>query len=119
MVDVGETIGITGGTGYIGAATVKRALARGYRVLVLGRRRPADASLPFALFDLGDDVELDEPLRACKAIIHLAADTGAGSHADPEVELKATRRLMRAAGSAQFVYVSSISASPDSSSGYA
>jgi nucleoside-diphosphate-sugar epimerase len=121
MTGVVETIAITGGSGYIGAATITQALSRGYRVLMLGRRRPDDPAVSFVQYDLRDDRELDVVLRDCKAVIHLAADTAAGSRADPALELAAARRLTRAAAkcNARLLYVSSISASPDSRSGYA
>ncbi|MDR6789741.1 NADH dehydrogenase [Sphingomonas sp. BE138] len=98
---------ITGGTGYIGAWLVKRALAEGRQVTLLGRR-PGPAGtrhVPWSLGDAFPAAALDGPAGA--ALIHLAHDW----HGDTNVA--ATGRLFdtaQSAGVVSRVFISSQSA---------
>jgi nucleoside-diphosphate-sugar epimerase len=114
------TIAITGATGYVGRATVKQALAQGFRIRTFGRRPLGHTDSEFVPYDLVDIGALDA-LAGCTALIHLAAHTSARSHADPQFELRAARRIIDAAAKhrVQLIYVSSQTASPDAESAYA
>jgi UDP-glucose 4-epimerase len=85
------TILVTGGTGFIGSATVERLLARGERVVVLddlyrGHRGSIDKSVPFYQGRVGDRalvarIASEHPIDSC---VHFAALTYVGeSVADP------------------------------------
>jgi UDP-glucose 4-epimerase len=85
------TILVTGGTGFIGSATVERLLARGERVVVLddlyrGHRGSIDKSVPFYQGRVGDRtlvarIAWEHPIDSC---VHFAALTYVGeSVADP------------------------------------
>lgn len=89
-------IALTGASGYIGRATVRAALSRGYGVVALGRRPLDIPGIEFQRYDLQDDGALVIP-PGCVAILHLAADTRAGSRADIDMEMKAANRIVDAA----------------------
>src|SRR4051794_8074879 len=89
-------IALTGATGYIGRATVKAAISRGYGVVALGRHPPDLPGVGFQRYDLKDEGDLSVA-PGCVAIMHLAADTQAGSRTDIDSEVKAATRVIRAA----------------------
>lgn len=99
---------VTGGTGYIGAWLVERALAEGRQVTLLGRRA-GPAGTRHVPWSLGDDfpaAALDESLGT-PALVHLAHDW------QGEGNIAATQRLFdgaRAHGVATRVFISSQSA---------
>jgi nucleoside-diphosphate-sugar epimerase len=119
MVGEKGTIALTGATGYIGIATVKAALLRGYRILALGRRAPNLPGVEFQHYDLREAEDLDA-ISGCIALIHLAADTQAGSRMDVDVEVKAAERIFAAASKHRVpvVFVSSQTASPEAATAY-
>jgi UDP-glucose 4-epimerase len=86
------TILVTGGTGYIGSATVERLRAEGEQVVVLddlvhGHRHALDTEVPFYHGRVGDRSLVERITREHKieACIHFAALTSVGeSVADPQ-----------------------------------
>lgn len=120
MANPKGTLAITGATGYVGGAVVREAVARGFGVRALGRRELRIPGVEFVPYDLGETGPLDA-LEGCIAIIHLAADTAARSHAEPSVELDAAKRIVEAATrhNVRLIYVSSQTADPHAQSGYA
>jgi dihydroflavonol-4-reductase len=76
---VGVKTLITGATGFVGSALLRRLLARGHRVRALvrpGADRRNLAGLPVEEFpgDLGDSDSLDRALEGCRFLFHVAAD---------------------------------------------
>ncbi|UZE48108.1 NAD-dependent epimerase/dehydratase family protein [Rhodopseudomonas sp. P2A-2r] len=112
-------IALTGATGYIGRATVQAALSRGYGVVAFGRRPLDVPGVGFQHYDLKDEGALGIP-PGCVAILHLAADTHAGSRADIDMEMKAAIRIVGAAREygLPLVFVSSQTAAPDAATDY-
>lgn len=114
---------ITGGTGYIGTALVKLAIAQGCTVTVLSRTQPAGLPnprvryVPYALTEpFPPEAFLD-----VHAVVHLAADTTSGANRLPEqVEVDAAHRLFAAASArgCRFLFVSSQSAREDAPTAY-
>ncbi|MEU6175904.1 NAD(P)H-binding protein [Streptantibioticus parmotrematis] len=99
---------VTGGTGVLGAAVVRRLLDDGVPVRVLSRRAQRSESLPeqveWAVGDLATGAGLPEALDGVTAVVHCASDS---RHWNSDVA--AARRLTdaaRAAGSPHLVYVS-------------
>ena len=106
---------VTGASGYVGAAVVSEALARGHEVVALSRRDPsrglrAHPRLRTVAADLAGS-DLVPALRGVDVVIHTAA-TLAGSEAEMRRDtLRATERLVRAmaeAGSGRLVLVGSM-----------
>jgi predicted dehydrogenase/nucleoside-diphosphate-sugar epimerase len=107
-------VAVTGGTGFLGQALVKRLLDRDAAVRVLCRRAPAPwARVPGAEYielDLGNPVP-PEPLRGVTTVIHAAAETAGGWDAHQRNSIDATRHVLRAAAQAgvtRIVCVSSL-----------
>jgi len=70
---------ITGGTGFLGQAVVRRCLVRGYRVRVLGRT-PMTGELAeqvdFIRGDIVDRATVDRAVKDCDYVFHVAAKAG-------------------------------------------
>ncbi|MFN3726407.1 MAG: NAD-dependent epimerase/dehydratase family protein [Allosphingosinicella sp.] len=84
-----ETILVTGGAGFIGRATSRELLRRGYRVRVLdslieqvhgggGGAHSLDPDIEFVQADVRDGDKVAEALRGVDSVIHLAAEVGVG-----------------------------------------
>jgi nucleoside-diphosphate-sugar epimerase len=108
------TVAVTGGTGFLGAPTVRALLRRGVTPLVLARRVPPTAArVPGARYeavDLGSAESLDLP-SSVETVIHAAAETVGGWEAHERNSVQATRNLLTAMsrrGIDRLVYVSSI-----------
>jgi UDP-glucose 4-epimerase len=82
-------IAVTGSTGRIGRAIVEMALAQGHSVVGLDRLRPpAEAGHPHFSFHQLEMTEyhgVENALRGCDGLIHMAAIPAPGSHPDPWV----------------------------------
>jgi len=110
---------VTGATGFVGAAVVRRLLARGTAVRVLAReasdrRNIAGLEVETVAGDLRDRASLEKASRGCVALYHVAADYRLWVR-EPEaiyrVNVEGSRDLLRAAaeaGVARMVYTSSV-----------
>jgi NADH dehydrogenase len=113
---------LTGATGLVGSALLRRLLAQGEQVRVLVRdpRRlgPDRVRVQITLGDLSNPVALRQLVRGARAVVHLAAtirDQPAGSI--EELNGLATARLLRhaeAAGAERFVFFGAMGATPSS-----
>lgn len=116
---------VTGGTGFIGRALVKKLSGAGYSVRVITRRDPSSLIMPEAEIvraSFNDQESLKKALGGCSVVFHLAAALYAYSKEEYEqANTTATANLGMAALAAspppkRFVYVSSLAAggpSPD------
>ncbi len=115
----GVTTLVTGGTGFVGSAVVRRLLVAGHRVRALVREKTprdnlAGLDVEIAVGDLTDPASLDRAIRGCDAVFHVAADYRLWAP-DPAVmrrnNIDGTRNVMDAAlagGVRRVVYTSSI-----------
>jgi nucleoside-diphosphate-sugar epimerase len=111
---------VTGGNGYIGRRFVCIALARGYRVTVLGR---SDRGIPhtasFVRWELSEELPDLGVTAEATAIIHLAHDWT--SLDQDNINLRGTKILLKGAkakGFRRFLFVSSQSARVDAPNSY-
>src|SRR5687767_6130140 len=111
---------LTGATGRVGSALLRRLVAerRPVRCLVRDPRRlGADrVRVQIALGDLGDPASFRNALRGARTVVHLAATERDQAHATiEEVDGLAVWRLLRAAeraGVEHFVFMSALNATP-------
>src|SRR5918997_6415720 len=121
----GMRIAVTGASGNVGTALLRRLTAPGAGVAEvrgLARRRPPDiapyAGVRWNLADLGEpssDAEIAEFVDGVDAVVHLAWALQPGRRPEElhRVNVEGTRRVVRAAAAAgvrQFVHMSSIGA---------
>ena len=108
---------VTGATGFIGEAVVRRLLAGGDEVAAFARKPPpanGAALLPRA-GDIRDAAAVDAALEGAAALVHLAAVTSTGSHdrdASFAVNVEGTRRLVEGClrkSVRRFVYIGTVS----------
>ena len=105
---------VTGGSGFLGAAVVRRLIARGDRVRSLQRQDlPAlrDLGVDIVRADLADRQAVIEAAKGCDAVIHIAAKTGVwGAYADYyRANVVGTRNILEACavnGISRLVYTS-------------
>ena len=110
---------LTGATGRVGSALLRRLVARNepVRCLVRDPRRlgPERVRVQIALGDLGDPASFRHAMRGVKTVVHLAATERDQPHATiEEIDGIATWRLLRAAeqaGARRFVFLSPLGAS--------
>ncbi len=118
---MGDVTVVTGGTGFVGAAVVRRRVAAGHRVRVLarpGNDRRLLAGLPVETVDgdLVDAASLRQCLRGCRLLFHVAAMYSFWTRDRRlfyEVNVEGTRRILRAAaeaGVSRVVYTSTVGA---------
>ncbi len=120
-----RNIAITGGTGFIGRHVI-HALGERARIRVLTRRPqalPSSGSLERVYGDLSSAEALQELLRGCDTVLHLAGTTNAPSRRRYfEINADGTRMLARTAarcGVRRFLLVSSLAATVPGASAYA
>src|SRR3954447_15790694 len=119
----GKTVAVTGASGNVGTALLRRLTDSGAaEVRALARRQPPDVApydeVRWHLADLGEvasEQVLAEFLDGVDAVVHLAWALQPGRHPDQlrRVNVEGTRRVVRAtaaAGAGQFVHLSSIGA---------
>lgn len=111
---------VTGGTGFVGRAVVTELLNAGHQVRVLARNpeHPALAGLEVevAQGDLRDPASLEQAVKGCSRLFHVAADYRLWVPRPEEmyaVNVEGTRHLLaaaRAAGVEKVVYTSTVGA---------
>jgi dihydroflavonol-4-reductase len=110
---------VTGATGFIGSAVVRRLLAEGVSVRVLvrpgsDRRNIAGLDVEIAEGDLTDETSLAPACTGCGALFHVAADYRLWAPRPHEVyrtNVEGTRAILRVAAQAgvgRVVYTSSV-----------
>ncbi|MGH6899030.1 MAG: hopanoid-associated sugar epimerase [Geminicoccaceae bacterium] len=110
---------VTGASGFIGSAVVRRLLGAGHDVRALVRKTSRLANLDghrvdMAIGDLSDRPSLERALRGCSGLFHVAADYRIWVPDQRQmfvVNVDGTRNLMRAAlaaGIERIVYTSSV-----------
>jgi nucleoside-diphosphate-sugar epimerase len=110
----GWTVLVTGGGGYVGSVLVPKLFGRGHRVTVLDLFPRGDdglksiqgyADLKHIKGDFGDRQTLEEALRGCDAVLHLACLSN-GSRPDSDA-FPSLVRAARKAGVKRFLHTSS------------
>ena len=110
---------VTGATGFIGSAVVRRLLAEGVAVRALvrpnsDRRNISDLDVEVVEGDLSDEASLARACQGCDALFHVAADYRLWARRPSEIyqtNVEGTRALLRAAaeaGVSRVVYTSSV-----------
>jgi len=110
------TVAVTGGSGFTGAALIKRLLDEGYKVKALIRNPstiPFNERLEIVLGDLGDKVALEKLVEGVDTVFHIAAMyRSEGRYEDfLAVNYEGTRALLEASRTAsvrRFIYCSTI-----------
>jgi len=82
-------IAVTGGSGRVGRAVIDMALTRGDSVVSIDRVNPEDkaaqSNITYIQADITDYIALENALRGCDALVHMAAIPAPGRHPDHEV----------------------------------
>jgi uncharacterized protein YbjT (DUF2867 family) len=117
-----KTLAITGATGFVGKATLDRALARGHRVRALTRRQqPAREGVVWVEGALAKEDSLARLASGADAVIHIAGVVNGGKLDFIHGNVDGTRNMAAAAASMgvnRFVHVSSLSAREPDLSNY-
>ncbi|QDM41650.1 NAD(P)-dependent oxidoreductase [Altererythrobacter sp. TH136] len=109
-------IALTGGTGFVGKATLAALARQGYPVRALARTLPADRSgaTEWVRGDLADRPALDRLVAGAEAVIHVAGlTTATEASAFEAANVAGTLAVIEAAARAgvpRFIFVSSLSA---------
>ncbi len=116
-------LAITGGTGFVGAAVLERALAEGHRVRALARReQPEREGVSWVTGALETRSALSELCAGADAVVHIAGLTNTPDLARFDaVNVTGTEHVIHAAGEAgvkRFVFVSSLAAREPALSAY-
>lgn len=112
---------VTGATGFVGSAIVRKLCERGDEVVVLVRKESDCRNLlgrkaEVAYGDLRDPESLRRGMRGCRRVYHAAADYALwvpDSRAMYEINVRGTRNVMEAArdmGAERVVYTSTVGA---------
>lgn len=113
----GETVAVTGATGFLGGALTRRLAAEGVAVRALVRNaQKAEAlreiqSIEMVAGDLQDEAALHRLTEGCSVVFHVAAALGGPLAHQERSNIEGTRRVAQAAGEngvTRMVYVSSI-----------
>jgi nucleoside-diphosphate-sugar epimerase len=82
-------IAVTGSSGSVGKAVVKLALAEGHSVVCIDRVSPSAVvdrpNITYIQADITDYNALENAMRGCDALVHMAAIPAPGHHPDHEV----------------------------------
>ena len=108
-------LAITGGTGFVGRATLGKALAAGHQVRALARRRQAEREgIEWVPGSLENGKALDRLVRGADAVIHIAgvvnAPDRAGFEAGNAIGTAALTEAMLLSETRRLVHVSSLAA---------
>ncbi|MDD1009923.1 sugar nucleotide-binding protein [Pseudomonas shahriarae] len=108
---------ITGASGYIGERLAALAFKEGHEVYAASRKQ-AQPRYKWLPYDLSSPT-LDIPEGTC-ALVHLAADTSHNKNTSAEIEIEATRTLIREAQLSQskLIFISSQTASRNAPTSY-
>ena len=114
------TLLITGGNGFIGHALTEKLLRQGYQIRIVTRRtpqkQPANPDVTLVRADYSDVNSLQQAMRGCEGIFHLAAAIFGFNRKDFEqANTVNTQNVVKAANATPeiktFVHVSSLAAS--------
>jgi nucleoside-diphosphate-sugar epimerase/predicted dehydrogenase len=113
----GPRVLVTGGTGFLGKALVRRLVADGYRVRVLARKLAQvdavhDLGAEVCWGDVADVESFDQAMSGCDRVVHLAAGTSGSERDSQTATLQGTRNLLELCGRhspKRLVYISSCS----------
>lgn len=105
---------VTGASGSLGKAVVKRLRADGHEVRVFVRRLPEQPQegLEYALGDLGDPVAVDKAVKGAEIVIHCGAAMKGGWAEHKVATVTGTQNVIdacKAHGVKQLVHISSMS----------
>lgn len=105
-------LALTGGTGFVGRATIERALGASHEVRALTRRaQPPREGVTWVAGALDDPVSLASLVAGAEAVIHIAGVVNAPDRAGFVAgNVAGTRAILAASGARRFVHVSSLSA---------
>lgn len=115
-MNANRTVAVTGGTGFTGAALIKRLLADGYHVRTLARSasgiEPSD-KLEVVMGDLGNPEALSRLVQGVDTVFHIAAMYRSEGSLEEflSVNYEGTRSLLEASRQARvrrFIYCSTI-----------
>lgn len=117
------TIAITGGTGFVGQATLDVHEARSIAVRALARNAPDDRpAMDWITGNLSNFAALDRLVEGADAVIHIAGLTNSVNPDDFEAaNVTGTRAMIdaaRRAGTQRFIFISSLSAREPQLSAY-
>ena len=105
---------VTGASGKLGRAVVKRLLHEGQRVRMFQRRAPGTvaANCEVVVGDLGDPEAVDRAVRGARVVIHAGAAVKGGVLEHETATIKGTQHVLDACerhGVERLVYISSMS----------
>ena len=113
-------LALTGGTGFVGRATINHALATGHQIRALTRRpQPSRDGVTWVAGALDDPASMATLVAGSEAVIHIAGVVNAADRAGFVAgNVEGTRAMLAASGKRRFVHVSSLSAREPQLSNY-
>ena len=114
---------VTGATGFIGSALVRRFIERGFPVVALARKAPAQAQAGITVrtYDLHDRELSPDLLHGVDTLVHAAMQAPSPNNDALESNIRAARALLACAGACgvrKRIFISSFSARSDALSAY-
>ena len=104
-------VALTGATGFVGGHVLSRLIGAGHGVRALTRRAQAErAGVTWIEGALDDDAALDRLCDGSDAVIHVAGVVNGDAAAFDTGNRVGTLAILRAAGPARFIHISSLSA---------